>query len=103
METESHVDACQVHNVYTNYEINAITHMIRNRKAKQILSIYTKEDSYQRVYIGRHSVYYHRVIITLHFIPNLDPEKFAEVNHKNHITNDNRVENFEWTTLCTNR
>ena len=42
-------------------------------------------------------------MIALYFIPNPDPEKYTEVNHKNHIRNDNRIENLEWCTKSDNR
>ena len=45
---------------------------------------------------------YHRVI-ALQFVPNSDPTKFTEVNHKNHIRNDNKIENLEWVTPSANR
>ena len=102
-ESESRDEAWQVHNVYTNYEINTITLMLRNINTKRILSIYTSsEDSYQRVYINGRRECYHRVIV-LHFIPNPDPEKYTQVNHKNHIRNDNRIENLEWCTRSDNQ
>ena len=92
----------QVLNAFPNYEINTKTLMLRNINTKHIPSLYTKEDSYQRVYLDGRYEYYHRVI-ALHFIPNPDPEKYTEVNHKNHIRNDNRFENLEWCTISDNR
>ena len=102
MDSDSHADVWQVHKDYPNYEINAKTQMIRNRKTKRILAIDTKEDDYQSVNLDGHKRLLQRVIAS-QFIPNPDPEHLTEVNHKNHIRNDNRPENLEWVTLQANR
>ena len=103
MESDSHEDdAWQILLDHPNYEINAKIQMIRNRKTKRTLAIYTKKDGYQCVKLDGHKRFFQRVI-ALQLIPNPDPEHLTEVNNKNHIRNDSRLENLEWVTLQANR
>ena len=102
MESDSHESAWQVLTDYPNYEINAKTLMIRNIKTKRTLSIFTQKDGYQTVNLDGQKRLLQRVI-ALQFIPNPDPKKYTEVNHKNHIRNDNRLENLEWVSISANR
>ena len=102
MVSASQVDERQVHKVYPNYEINVLTLLIRNRKTKRILTISTQKAGYQRVNLNGKYQKSHRVI-ALQFIPNPDPTKYTEVNHKDHIRNDNGIENLEWVTPIANR
>lgn len=50
---------------------------------------------YRKIKFNPKTVYIHRMVAEA-FIPN--PNNFEEINHKNEIRDDNRVENLEWCT-----
>lgn len=65
----------------------------------QLLKPVLINKGYHSVTIGGKSVFVHRLVCE-HFLDN--PENKRQVNHKNLIRNDNRLENLEWNTPSEN-
>lgn len=76
------------------YEANEMGENRRKRKKYYPKTRYDK-NGYIKIRISNKEYLAHR-IIALTFIPN--PDNKPEVNHKNSIRDDNRVENLEWCT-----
>jgi hypothetical protein len=63
------------------------------------MSVSIDKLGYNRISINKKNYLLHR-LIALVFVPN--PNKKPEVNHKNGIKTDNRIENLEWVTRKEN-
>lgn len=78
--------------------------LIYNKDRKSYIKPITNNSGYSYVTLssskGKRNWYVH-VLVAKHFLANDNKER-TQVNHKNKIRNDNRVENLEWVTQSEN-
>ncbi len=87
---------------FDDYEIlNQYPYTVRRKNNHRIISEYTDEYGYIRIYLNCKS-YKKHVIIAKQFIPNDDPEHNTEIDHINHDKTDNRIENLRWVSSSKN-
>lgn len=63
-------------------------------KGKYLQVALRKDGKTKRMYVHR--------LVAQAFIDNPNPEEYTQVNHKNGIRTDNRVQNLEWVTPTLN-
>ena len=86
-----------------DYEIlNKEPFTIRRKSDHSEVKEYIRSDGYINVYLNEETKLKHR-LIALQFIPNDDPEHKTEVDHWNHIRDDNHLENLHWVTPTENQ
>lgn len=88
---------------YPNYQISNYGR-VWNTKKQRCVAQFTNNKGYKMVHMyaingKRKNELVHR-LVALAFIDN--PEGKPEVNHINHIRDDNRLENLEWVTKSEN-
>lgn len=87
------------------YDCYAISNKgnLKNLRTNHILKPSTNKDGYKSVLLSKNgkkmSIRIHR-LVALYFLEN--PNKYPDVNHKNGIKDDNRVENLEWCSKSMN-
>jgi len=81
-------------------EIYSISSRGNFKKNNKLLKGHINKKGYTKVYFNKKLISLHR-LVALTFIPN--PNNYPQVNHKNGIKSDNRVENLEWCNNSMNQ
>lgn len=95
------IDEWKVIPGFSKYEVSRWGE-VRNKATLQVLKPGAVEGGYQRVSVSddenkRKTCYIHQ-LVAIAYLPN--PENKPSINHKNHVRNDNCLENLEWYTVA---
>ena len=87
----------------SDYEIcTTYPHEIRRKYTKRNIKESYNNKGYLIVCLNGHT-YGKHVVIATQWIENDDPVNKTEVDHRNHVPDDNRIENLIWCTHGTNQ
>ena len=91
---------------HDDYEIySEFPYQIRKKTTGKILKETLKDNGYLMVSLNGKKYYKHRLIAT-QWIENDEPGLKFQIDHKNHVRTDNRIENLRWvppSENCQNR
>lgn len=87
---------------YINYSVSNLG-KVKNNKTNRILKGMRTKEGYIAVRVGDRVKSYkiHR-LVALAFIPNPNPVKFNQINHKDENPTNNRMDNLEWCDTAYN-
>lgn len=90
--------------VDNDYEIavNHYPYIIRRKATKYVLKEVITRDGYHNLTLNNKTYWVHK-IVAIQWIENDDPEHKIQVDHINHIPDDNRLENLRWITPSDNQ